>query len=57
MSDLDASLVSGSIQALDSPVQRVCFRLGFLQAVLQRYKTETPKKDQPATSASRKIMP
>src|SRR5262249_19755149 len=28
MSDLDATLVSGSIQALDSPVQRICFRLG-----------------------------
>ena len=48
MSDLDASLVNGSIQALDSPVQRVCFRLGFLQAVLQRYQAESPKNDQPA---------
>src|SRR5205814_2233458 len=41
MSDLDDSLVTGSIQALDSPVQRVCFRLGFLRAILDRYESET----------------
>jgi hypothetical protein len=56
MSDLDATLVSGSIQGLESPVQRVCFRLGFLRAALQRYDAEAPKKDQPATSASGKSV-
>jgi hypothetical protein len=56
MSDLDATLVSGSIQGLESPVQRVCFRLGFLRAALQRYDAEAPKKDQPTTSASRKSV-
>jgi hypothetical protein len=45
MLDVNPTLLQGSIEMFDSPVQRVCFRLGLLQATLKRYQSEAGRTE------------